>query len=274
MVIYVNNKIIYTNSIIIAILAIIATTSGLFLKGLYKNDTSSITAQMMGQDLITLTIGVPILILSMYLVNRGSFRGRLIWMGTVFYFLYSYVSMSFLASYNQLFLIYVAIFSISLYTFLGELVTIKVDTVKNMFNNGLASKAAGVFLIIIALALASMWVKMIIEGLLTGTAPASLESYTTMVIQALDLGVLVPAAILGGILLLKNEVWGYIIASIFLIKASLIGTAIISMILFMIQRGVEVSSGQMMFFVVLTITGILIAIAFYKQINENGVKIE
>ena len=35
-----DKRIIYTNSIIIAILAIIATTSGLFWKGLYKNDTS------------------------------------------------------------------------------------------------------------------------------------------------------------------------------------------------------------------------------------------
>ena len=68
-----------------------------------------------------------------------------------------------------------------------------------------------------------MWLKMILESLLTGTVPVALESYTTLVIQALDLGIVVPAAVLSGYLLLKNKKWGYTIASIFMIKASLIG---------------------------------------------------
>jgi hypothetical protein len=71
--------------------------------------------------------------------------------------------------------------------------------------------------------LAAMWLKMILESLLTGTVPVALESYTTLVIQALDLGIVVPAAVLSGYLLLKNKKWGYTIASIFMIKASLIG---------------------------------------------------
>nr|WP_279383570.1 hypothetical protein [Methanobacterium formicicum] len=44
-------------------------------------------------------------------------------MGVVFYFLYTYSSMSFLASYNQLFLVYVALFSLSLYTFVYGLLS-------------------------------------------------------------------------------------------------------------------------------------------------------
>jgi hypothetical protein len=262
-----DKKIIYINSITIAILAIIATTSGLFWKGLYRHDTISGMAQMMGQDLITLTIGVPLLIISIYLISKDSLRGRLIWMGILFYFLYSYASMSFLASYNQLFLIYVAIFSLSLYTFLGELVTMDASTIKKSFRPNITNKIAAVFLIIVGLMLAAMWIKMIIDSLLTGTVPAALESYTTLVIQALDLGIVVPAAILSGYLLLKNSEWGYLIASIFLIKASLIGTAIISMILFMIMNGVNVSMGQVGFFVIITLMGITIATAYYNKIN-------
>ena len=132
----------------------------------------------------------------------------------------------FLTSFNQLFLVYVAIFSISLYTFLGELVSIDVSNIKKSFNTGLISKIAAVFLLIVGLMLAAMWLKMIVDSLITGTVPTALESYTTLVIQALDLGIIVPAAILSGYLLLKNKAWGFVMASIFLIKASLIGTAI------------------------------------------------
>jgi hypothetical protein len=262
-----NKKIIYINSITIAILAIIATISGLLAKGTYINDTVSIVAQMMGQDLVTLVIGVPILLGSLYLISKNSLKGRLIWMGTVFYFLYTYASMSFLASYNQLFLVYVALFGLSLYTFLGELVSLDIENVKDNFTPGKINKITAAYLVIMGLMLALMWLKMILESVLTANAPVALESYTTLVIQALDLGVVVPAALLTGYLLLRERAWGYTLASVFLIKVSLLGTAIISMILFMAQNGVDVALGQVLFFVMVTISGILISAVFYSRIN-------
>lgn len=262
-----NKKIIYINSIAIAILAIIATISGLLVKGTYINDTISTVAQMMGQDLVTLVIGVPILLGSLYLISQNSLRGRLIWMGTVFYFLYTYASMSFLASYNQLFLVYVALFGLSLYTFLGELVSVDIKNVKDSFTPGKINKITAAFLVIMGLMLAMMWLKMILESLLTGNAPLALENSTTLVIQALDLGVVVPAALLTGYLLIRERAWGYVLASVFLIKVSLLGTAIVSMILFMAQNGVDVALGQVIFFVLVTISGILISGVFYSRIN-------
>ena len=268
-----DKKIIYTNSIFIAFLALIAALSGLFWKGLYKHDTVSGAAQMMGQDLITLVICVPVLLGSLYLVSRDSLRGRLIWMGTIFYFMYSYASMAFLTSYNPLFLVYVALFSLSLFTLLGELISMDIKTIKKSFSPGAINKIAAVFLVIIGLMLAAMWLKMIVDSLLTGIPPSVLESYTTLVIQALDLGVVVPAAVITGVLLFKGKEWGYALASIFLIKASLLGTAILSMIYFMAQNGVKIELGQAMFFIIVTILGIIISVAFYSKIidpiNEN-----
>jgi len=71
-----DKKIIYINSIAIALLALVATLSGLFWKGLYKHDTISGVAQMMGQDLVTLVICIPILIGTLYLISKDSFRGK------------------------------------------------------------------------------------------------------------------------------------------------------------------------------------------------------
>jgi hypothetical protein len=262
-----NKKIIYINSITIAILAVIATLSGLFWKSLYKNDTISITAQMMGQDLITLLLCVPILLLSIYLIYKNSLRGQLLWMGALFYFLYSYVSMSFLASYNQLFLVYVAIFSVSLYTFVYGLLSLDPKTIKSRFSSGSTIKIAGIFTIFMAALLSFMWLSMIIQSLISGIAPASLESYTTMGIQALDLGVLAPAAIITGILLLKGKAWGYALMPIMIVKMSLLGTAILSMIYFMLETGVNVVWEQTLFFTVATVGGIIIALAFYNKIG-------
>ncbi|MDI6644781.1 MAG: hypothetical protein QME14_06955 [Methanobacteriaceae archaeon] len=264
-----DKKIIYINSIIIALLAAIANISGLFWKKLYQNDTISITAQMMGQDLITLVIVLPLLLASLYLISRNSLKGRLMWMGIMFYFIYTYASMSFLASYNQLFLVYVAILALSLYTFMGELLTIKIENIRESFSPGNITKITAIFLLLAGLMLAAMWISMIAESLISGLAPASLESYTTLVIQALDLAVVVPASIIAGFLLTKGRLWGYILASIFLIKAALLGTAILSMILFMVLNGVTVALGQVIFFFFLTLVGTIIALAFYNNIQEK-----
>ncbi len=262
-----DKKVIYINSIFIAILASMATLSGLFWKELYKHDTISMAAQAMGQDLITLIIGIPVLLGALYLIRRNSLRGNLIWMGTIFYFLYTYASMSFLASYNQLFLIYVALFSISLYTFVYGLLSLNVKTIKESISPGKTSKIAGAFLIFSGAMLALMWVKMIVDSLLTGIAPAALENYTTLVIQALDIGVVFPATLIAGILIIKGKEWGYALVSILLIKASLMGTALLSMIFFMAQNGASPAIEQVIFFTIITVAGILISIAFYSKIK-------
>lgn len=263
-----DKKIVYINSIFIAILAGIATLSGLFWKGLYKHETVSMAAQAMGQDVITLLIGIPVLLGSLYLIQKNSLRGSLIWMGTIFYFLYSYASMSFLASYNQLFLVYVALFSLSLYTFVYGLLSLNVRTIKESTSPGKTSKIAGAFLIFSGAIVALMWIKMIVDSLLTGIAPSALESYTTLVIQALDIGVVFPATLIAGILILKGKEWGYALVSILLIKASLMGTAILSMVFFMAQNGVSPAIGQVIFFAIITVAGILISTAFYSKIRE------
>lgn len=262
-----DKKVVYINSIFIAVLAGIATLSGLFWKGLYKHETISMTAQAMGQDLITLIIGIPVLMGSLYLIQKNSLKGNLIWMGTLFYFLYSYASMSFLASYNQLFLVYVALFSLSLYTFIYGLLSLNVKTIKESITHGKTSKIAGAFLIFSGSMVALMWIKMIVDSLLTGITPAALESYTTLVIQALDIGVVFPAMLIAGILIIKGKEWGYALVSILLIKASLMGTALLSMIFFMAQNGVSPAIGQVVIFAIITVTGILISVIFYSKIT-------
>jgi hypothetical protein len=115
--------------------------------------------------------------------------------------------------------------------------------------------------------LALMWLKMIIDSVLTGTAPVAMETYTTLVIQAMDIGIIFPATLIAGVLVLKGKEWGYALVSILLVKATLLGTAILSMIFFMAKNGVSPALEQIMFFVIVTVAGVIISIAFYKKIE-------
>jgi hypothetical protein len=55
------------------------------------------------------------------------------------------------------------------------------------------------------------------------------------------------------------------------VKISLLGTAILSMIYFMAQKGVEIDLSQALFFMIATVGGIIIAGGFYNKI-DNTVK--
>lgn len=121
-------KIINTLVICIIFLALAACLAGLFSSGgtgqysfksingelieihgdgLYKNDSVATAAQGKASDFVTLIIGIPLLVVSLYFSNRGSFRGKLFLTGTLGYFLYTYMSYTFLCMYNQFFIVYV-----------------------------------------------------------------------------------------------------------------------------------------------------------------------
>ena len=49
--------------------------------GLYRFDTINSSAQEIGQDIVTLIIGIPLLMTGIVLSSRGSLRGRLLLTG-------------------------------------------------------------------------------------------------------------------------------------------------------------------------------------------------
>jgi hypothetical protein len=79
----------YTLSVLIAVLATIASAGGLLLNGLYR-DNAFVTTTWLGNDAVTLFLAVPLLVGSLFFSGRGSLKAQLIWMGALDYMLYNY----------------------------------------------------------------------------------------------------------------------------------------------------------------------------------------
>jgi hypothetical protein len=141
-----------------------------------------------------------------------------------------------------------------------------VGRVKESFA-GAPVKATAGFMFFISVVLMLMWLAMIIPPLVNGERPAELETYTTLVIQALDLGIIVPLAAITGTLLLKREAWGYALASLILIKVATLGTGVLSMALFMALDGAEIVVPQVIMLVVLTLGALALAVAYYGKMK-------
>ena len=241
-------------------------------KGLYFNDSVSGASQARAQDIVTLIIGIPLLIISLVLTNRNSSRGRLLLTGTLGYFLYTYASYSFIITYNKLFLLYVALMSLSLFSFIINFTSAELKNLNIHFKPIFPKKYIGVSTIIIGIFVCLLWLGMIIPSI--NQAPVVLEHYTTLVIQALDLGFIVPAAILSGILLLLNKPLGYLLSPVIIIKGVTLLLAVTMMVIFQVLSGINISIVEMtMFplFALICIVNLFLILRSIKQQKEQPI---
>ncbi|HYE09754.1 MAG TPA: hypothetical protein VEF53_06205 [Patescibacteria group bacterium] len=287
-----NKKTITVLVVLIAILAFIAAAIGVFSgqnevaverqyqsihgenimlygKGIYRNDSVSLAAQGIAQDVVTLVLGIPMLLISLVLARKNLLKGRLLLLGTVSYFLYAYISYSFLSMYNSLFLVYVMLMSLSLFTFILCIMSIDVEALKSSFSTKLPVKFIGGFQIFIAFILLMLWLGKIVPSLISDTTPIGLEHYTTLVIQAMDLGIIVPVALLSAILLMKRRPFGYLLSSIVMIKGLTMLTAITAMIIGQVLAGVEVGIVEMTIFPIINLIAIYCLVIVLRNVEEK-----
>ena len=216
-------------------------TVEIYGSGIYKNDSVSVVAQGLAQDFVSLIIGIPLLAYALLTFNKGSIKGKLLLSGILGYFLYTYMSYSFLWNYNSLFLLYVAIMSLSSFALILTIMNINISNLKNQFNDKLPHVFIGSTQIFIGVVIGLMWLAKIVPSITNNVIPEGLEHYTTLTIQAMDLGFIMPLAILSGILLIKRNNFGYLLSSIMIIKGSALLISITAMIIGQMIADVDVN---------------------------------
>ena len=238
--------------------------------GLYFYDTLNSASQEIGQDVVTLILGIPLLLTGILLSRKGSLRGRLLLTGALGYFLYTYAAMSFLTAFNPLYLVYVALFSLSLFGFILSLSGLNPQEVASHVSEGFPRRIIAAYFIIVAAFLSLAWLGLVLRPMFTGTVPAGLESAITMVIQSLDLAVIVPTSLITAVLLIQKRAWGYTLASVVLLKILSMGAALIAMIVNQVLSGIPVDPAISVIFVIICLSGIILAIvALHNIIPEK-----
>ena len=163
-------------SIFIFVLALIASSTGLFSPSVYR-ETSWVIPQNRGQDLVTLLslfIFAPISIRA----NQGSLRAYLIWLGLVGYLCYTYTGAAFAYGFNELFPVYLALFSLTGTSLIVGLTTASRYVHSAAFSKQTPRVVVAVFLFTMAGMLATMWISQIAGFYLTGELPERIGNST------------------------------------------------------------------------------------------------
>jgi len=215
----------------------IITVSG---QGLYRHMSSDVAIQGVAQDYITLFLAVPLLLVFLFLSGNGGLKTSLLLAGTTGYFMITYIFYLSMGMYNEFFLIYVLLASLSFFAFYLQIQSLVKSGPASWF--GIRRPAfAGWFLMVNALAIGLMWLGVVVPPLLDGSIfPVSLDHYTTLIVQGYDLSILLPASFIAGLFFVRRKPAGYLWTPVYLVFLSFLMTALTAKIIGMGLTGVEI----------------------------------
>jgi hypothetical protein len=193
------------SGIIAMIMCVVSIVGILFGNNIYP---ASQVSSNIGTDALNLVVALPVLLTSMWLSRRGSLIGLLIWPGALFYILYVYTFYILGVPFNLLFLPYIVLVTLSVYTMIGLVASIDGEAVRQRLAGNVPERiTAGMFLLISILFLVVDVV--LIVNALTSHAPVSSTSYASWVT---DFTVQLAALLIAGVLLWRREALGYVAA--------------------------------------------------------------
>ena len=253
----------------IAFLIAIATGSELFVDGLFRGDTPSFVAQAIGQDVVTLAVALPALVVGGVLASRGSERAWLVWLGVLVYLLYTYVIYAFQVRFNPLFLIYVALLGCSLYALVGGLATTDFERIKARFTERTPVKITSVFLGTIIVLFYLSWLGEVVPALIAGEVPKSVTDNGTPTngVHVLDMAWMLPAMGLTALWLWRRLAIGYALAGVLLTFMSVLLLAIMAMVVSMSLYAQPAVLGMAVVFGVVAAASLGMVVWYLKGMN-------
>ncbi len=240
----------------------------LYGKGIYARNSFSMATQAIAQDIVTLVLAIPCTIISLYFAKRKNTVAEFVLTGLLAYMLYTYMSYAFLMFYNSLFLLYVADMTLSFYGFILSIKLLMQHEVVEKLQEGMKTKGLRIFLIITGVTITLLWSGRIIPTIGNGKAPVGLDNYSTLCIQVLDLGVVVPACFVISYLLKERSKLGYILGPVIIIKAVTLVIAVLAMALCMSLSGIDVAAVEYISFGCICVIALYFLFRILKQINK------
>ncbi|MGZ8562434.1 MAG: hypothetical protein ACXWWU_02325 [Candidatus Limnocylindria bacterium] len=196
--------------------------------GVYANNALQLVAEGVGWDVFTLAVAAPALLIAAIGVWRGSSRAALVATGLFGYFLYLYLEYAVTWAFGPLFPLFVTLLAASVAGLLGFGSLLAAEGVGHRFSERFPRRSWAALSIGMSGMLTVMWAGRIAAALGTDAAP-QLHGETTLTIQALDLGLMVPISLVIASAALRRHPAGLAAAASFNVTFVAMSAAIATM---------------------------------------------
>jgi hypothetical protein len=168
-----------------------------------------------GTGLVMLVLGVPMLLAGQAATRRGWSPALPVWLGAICYLLYNGFMLLFATPFNSLFLLYVATFSLALWSLVAVLRVVDVAALGARIAPGVPRRSIAAFVWVLVGLNAAAWLRGIVTGMGQGADPGFLAGtgLTTFPTYVQDLAFWLPLLAVAAYWLWRGLAWGHLVVA-------------------------------------------------------------
>ena len=225
-----------TLSVLVVVLATLACFVGILWPAVYRD---KLWEGALGNDLVTLVLGVPILIASLIYSIRGSFRGTLLWFGSLYYMLYNYAFYLFGVPVSKLFPVFVGLFTFSAFALVFGMANLNLEKAGHQFTAKTPARTIAGWMFFLAIMVGRVWMVPWLKFALYGVSPRVYDSEDAYrVIATVDLVFMVSLLFPTAYWLWRRRPLGFLLAAMMNVQGALYTTVLAVSCLFSWRAGV------------------------------------
>ena len=202
----------YVLTVALVAITIVAAAATFFVPGILRGP-AVMNGSARGTALVLLLVAAPTVAVSIARLSQGHARAAITLVGGLIFIAYNAVVLIFDTPFNSLFLLYVAMLSLAVWSIVAVLVRTDITALRGSFGTRLPVVGIATYSLAVAGLNFLAWMAGAVPAVLSSKAPAFLEGTgaTTNPMYVLDLGFTLPLVALGAIWLWQRRPWGYLI---------------------------------------------------------------
>lgn len=251
-----------------AALMALASAIGLLFPGVYC-DPDWVMAAWFGNDLVTLLVATPLLVAGLVSARRGSRLGELLVYSNFAYAIYGYAYYLFGASMNLLLPVYVALVVVPLIGLAVGLGVLDATSLAGEFSPRTPKRFAAGYMMFVGVGLGVAWLAQWVAYVFGGIEPSvGVDAFGT--IAALDLSLIIPFMVIGGVLLWRGRPWGHVLGAIYTVKGASYTLALALGSAVGAARGVEGTLEQIPVWGAMSVLGAAAAVTLLRGLRRTA----
>ena len=220
------------------------------------------TLAFVPNDQVNLTIGLPLLVLSLIFVKRNNLLAYLCWPGALFYVVYNYSIYLFANPFGIMFLPYLLIISLGVYTLISVVTTFDFTQCKTVLENHIPARVSGGILVALALMILLREIGLMSTALSHAEAVPALDS----ALWISDFLIGAPPLLIIGIMLWHRKALGYTCAAGLLLQYGLLCISLVPVMVYQANAiGTKVDTAGIVVVLIMAIV-CLIPFAFFAKV--------